>query len=552
MDDQEHSDMSRRDFLATSAAGGAAALASGVMATPAAATTGAGGPGRGGGTPADDDVAEATITQLQQSMTAGERTARSLAQEYLDRIERVDRAGPAVNSVLALNPEALDIAEALDRERQARGPRGPLHGIPILLKDNIDTGDGMATTAGSLALAGSRAAGDAAVAARLRAAGCVLLGKTNLSEWANFRSTRSTSGWSGVGRQTRNPYALDRNPCGSSSGSGAAVAASLCGAAIGTETDGSVVCPANANGIVGFKPTLGLVSRTGIIPIAHSQDTAGSMARTVTDAVAVLAAIAGADPRDGATAAAAGRMPADLTASLLLDGLRGARLGVARNYTGFHEKCDALLEDALQAMRGAGAEVLDIDLANKGEYGDAEYEVLLYEFKADLNAYLAGRPDLPAQSLAGLIDFNRNHASEEMPFFQQEIFEQAEEKGDLQEAAYLEALATSKRLSGPEGIDAALRDHKLDAIVAITGGPAWHTDLVTGDHGLGRCSSPAAVAGYPHITVPMGYVFGLPVNISFFAAAWSEATLIRLAYAFEQLTRHRQAPRYLPTVDLDS
>jgi amidase len=498
-------------------------------------------------------VEETTIHELQQSMASGERTARSLTEEYLERIETIDRAGPALNSVLALNPDALDIASALDRERQQRGPRGDLHGIPVLLKDNLETGDRMATTAGSLALAGSVAARDSFVAERLRGAGCVLLGKANLSEWANFRSSRSTSGWSGVGGQTRNPYALDRNPCGSSSGSGASVAASLCAAAIGTETDGSVVCPANANGIVGIKPTLGLVSRAGIVPLAHSQDTAGTMGRTVADAAAVLTAIAGVDSRDRATAAGAQHLPADFAAFLLKDGLQGARLGVARNYTGFHEKCDALLEEALTAMRGAGARIIDpIELPNRGDYGDEEYEVLLYEFKADLNSYLALRPDLQVRSLSDLIDFNQSHADEEMPYFQQEVFEEAQEKGDLTEAPYREALEKSKRLAGPEGIDAALKKDELDAIVAITGGPAWHTDLVTGDHGLGSCSQPAAVAGYPHITVPMGYVFGLPVNISFFSTAWSEPTLIRTAYAFEQLTQHRQAPRYLQTVNLDS
>jgi len=502
--------------------------------------------------PAGDDLEEASITQLQQSMTAGELTARALSEQYLDRIERVDRSGPAVNSVLALNPEALDIADALDRERQERGPRGALHGIPILLKDNIDTGDRMSTTAGSLALAYSRAAQDSAVAEKLRAAGCVLLGKANLSEWANFRSTRSTNGWSAVGGQTRNPYALDRNPGGSSSGSGAAVAASLCAAAIGTETDGSIVGPANANGIVGIKPTLGLVSRSGIVPLAHSQDTAGPMARSVADAVAVLVAIAGEDVRDGATAACAGHMPADLTTFLRKDGLRGARLGVARNYTGFHERCDALLEEALGAMCGAGAEIINaVKLPNKDDYSAAEGDVLRYELKDDLNAYLPGRPGLQVQCLADLIDFNRSHADEEMPFFQQEIFEQAQEKGDLNDSAYLQALARSKRLAGPEGIDVAIREHTLDAIVAITGGPAGYTDLVTGGHGIGGCSQPAAVAGYPHITVPMGSVFGLPVNISFFSTAWSEPTLIRLAFAFEQLTQHRLAPGYLPTVNMD-
>ena len=549
MNDQEHSELSRRDFITYGAAGVAATMTAGTLSTSAAGAENSGDAGARTG----DGVEEITILELQQSMASGERTARFLTEAYLERIEEIDSTGPALNSVLALNPDALDIASALDRERQERGPRGALHGIPVLLKDNLETGDRMATTAGSLALAGSVAARDSFVAERLRGAGCVLLGKANLSEWANFRSSRSTSGWSGVGGQTRNPYALDRNPCGSSSGSGASVAASLCAAAIGTETDGSVVCPANANGIVGIKPTLGLVSRAGIVPLAHSQDTAGTMGRTVADATAMLTAIAGADSRDDATAASAQHLPADFAAFLLQDGLQGARLGVARNYTGFHEKCEALLEDALAAMRSAGARVIDpIELPNRGDYGDAEYEVLLYEFKADLNNYLAQRPSVPVKSLANLIDFNRSLADAEMPYFQQEVFEEAQEKGALTEAPYQEALEKCKRLAGTEGIDAALKKDGLDAIVAITGGPAWLTDLVIGDHFLGGCSQPAAVAGYPHVTVPMGYVFGLPVNISFLSTAWSEPTLIRIAYAFEQLTQHRQAPRFLQTVNLNA
>ncbi len=549
MNDQEHSELSRRDFITYGAAGVAATMTAGTLSTSAAGAENSGDAGARTG----DGVEETTILELQQSMASGERTARFLTEAYLERIEEIDSTGPALNSVLALNPDALDIASALDRERQERGPRGALHGIPVLLKDNLETGDRMATTAGSLALAGSVAARDSFVAERLRGAGCVLLGKANLSEWANFRSSRSTSGWSGVGGQTRNPYALDRNPCGSSSGSGASVAASLCAAAIGTETDGSVVCPANANGIVGIKPTLGLVSRAGIVPLAHSQDTAGTMGRTVADATAMLTAIAGADSRDDATAASAQHLPADFAAFLLQDGLQGARLGVARNYTGFHEKCEALLEDALAAMRSAGARVIDpIELPNRGDYGDAEYEVLLYEFKADLNNYLAQRPSVQVKSLANLIDFNRSLADAEMPYFQQEVFEEAQEKGALTEAPYQEALEKCTRLAGTEGIDAALKKDGLDAIVAITGGPAWLTDLVIGDHFLGGCSQPAAVAGYPHVTVPMGYVFGLPVNISFLSTAWSEPTLIRIAYAFEQLTQHRQAPRFLQTVNLNA
>ena len=493
---------------------------------------------------------EATIEALQHAMAEGVRTAYSLTAEYLERIERIDRSGPAVNSLLALNPDVLDITAELDEERKEKGPRGPLHGIPILLKDNLDTGDRMATTAGSVALVGSLAARDAFVVEKLRSAGCVILGKTNLSEWANFRSSRSSSGWSGLGGQTRNPFVLDRNPCGSSSGSGAAVSASLCAGAIGTETDGSIVCPSNANGIVGIKPTLGLVSRSGIVPIAHSQDTAGPMARTVADAVALLTAIAGVDSRDEATAESAEQIPADYGAFLAEDGLKGARLGVARNYTRIHERCATLLEEALAAMRDAGAEIIDIELANRGRYGSEEFQVLLYEFKAGLNRYLAGRPDLPVRSLADLIAFNREHAAEEMPYFRQETFEAAQAKGELIAVEYTEALAKSKRLAGPEGIDVALEQDRLDAIVAITGGPAWKTDLIAGDRGLGGCAQPAAVAGYPHITVPMGFVFGLPVNVSFFSKAWSEPSLIRYAYAFEQLTQHRRGPRYLPTEEL--
>ncbi|HCV24511.1 MAG TPA: amidase [Candidatus Latescibacteria bacterium] len=498
----------------------------------------------------DGDVAAATVAQLQAGMETGSLTSVSITQAYLDRIDDVDRAGPSVNSVLMTNPEALDIAAQLDRERQEQGPRGPLHGVPILLKDNIDTGDRMVTSAGSLALA-SPAGADATVAARLRQAGCVLLGKTNLSEWANFRSTRSSSGWSGVGGQTKNPHVLNRNPCGSSSGSGAAVAAGLCAAAIGTETDGSIVCPSNANGIVGIKPTLGLVGRTGIVPIAHSQDTAGPMARTVADAAAILTALVGVDPADPITSGDGVQRHPDYTLFCAGGDLAGVRLGVARNYTGFHERADLLLTQALLALAELGAIVVDpAEIPHRGAYDDAEYEVLLYEFKSGLNAYLAGRPELETRTLADLIEFNLAHAETEMPLFRQEIFEKAQEKGDLTEAAYLEALETSKRLAGPDGIDTALQQHGVDALVAITGGPAWPTDPVTGDHFLGGCSSPAAVSGYPHITVPMGTIFGLPVNLSIFGAAFSEPILIRVAHAFEQATRLRAVPRYLPEVDL--
>lgn len=504
--------------------------------------------GRSMDTHFEGDISQATIAQLQGSMTTGQETALSLTQAYLQRIEEVDRHGPAVNSVLMTNPDAPRIAAQLDGERRERGPRGPLHGIPILLKDNIGTGDAMVTSAGSLALA-SPAGQDAFLAAELRKAGCVLLGKSNLSEWANFRSTRSSSGWSGVGGQTRNPHVLDRNPCGSSSGSGAAVAAGLCAAAIGTETDGSIVCPSNANGIVGIKPTLGLVSRSGVVPIAHSQDTAGPMARTVADAAAVLTALVAADTSDPITTGHIERH-ADYTAFCTGD-LSGLRLGIARNYTGFHERADALLTEALLALGELGATLVDpAEIPHRGAYDDDEYEVLLYEFKSDLNRYLASRPGLPVNTLEDLIEFNLAHADQEMPFFRQEIFEQAQSKGTLDDPAYREALARSKRLAGPEGIDAALAEHQVDALVAITGGPAWPTDPVTGDHFLGGCSSPAAVAGYPHITVPMGTIFGLPVNLSVFGAAFSEPLLLRIAHAFEGATQARVTPRFLPSVDL--
>jgi amidase len=500
-------------------------------------------------------------------MTANRLTARSLIETYLARIESIDRSGPRLNAVLELNPDALAIADALDAERRAQGPRGPLHGIPILLKGNIDTADRMQTTAGSLALAGSIAPQDAFLVQRLRAAGAVILGKANLSEWANFRSSRSTSGWSSQGGLTRNPYALDRSGCGSSTGSGVAVAADLCVAAVGTETDGSITCPAAINGIVGLKPTLGLVSRSGVIPIAHSQDTAGPMARSVTDAAILLGALAGADERDPATAAIGNRSSVsgdesavsgqgsgvtDYTQFLHKDGLRGARIGVARQYFDKHPQVDAVMEACLAAMRGLGAEVIDLAAPlPDDEIGEHEIELLLYEFKADLDAYLAGLgPDAPVKSMADVIAFNEAHVDQVMPYFGQERMLQAQAKGPLTEEAYLTALATSKRLAGAEGIDKALAAQQLDTIVAPTTGPAWPIDLVNGDHYGGSCTTPAAVAGYPHITVPAGFVFGLPVGISFFAGAWSEPALLRLAYAFEQATQARRAPQFLATVEL--
>jgi amidase len=505
------------------------------------------------------ELEEATVADLQASMTAGRTTSRALAEAYLARIEALDRAagGPRLRSVLEINPDALALADALDAERRAKGPRGPLHGIPVLIKDNIDTADRMTTTAGSLALEGSVPAQDATVAARLRAAGALLLGKTNLSEWANFRSTNSSSGWSGRGGQCRNPYALDRSPSGSSSGSGAAVAASLAAVAVGTETDGSIVSPSGACGLVGIKPTLGLVSRAGIIPIAHSQDTAGPMARTVADAAALLTAIAGDDPRDPETRNGRGKT-GDYTRFLDPDGLRGARLGVARKpFFGRHPGVDKVMDEALAALKAAGAELVDpADIPHVGEYDDSEYEVLLYEFKADLNAYLqglgpasgdgGGRP----RTLKELIAWNERHSDREMPYFGQEIFVAAEAKGPLTDEAYRKALEKNRKLARTEGIEAVLKQHRLDAVIAPTNGPAWLVDLVNGDSYSGGSSSPAAVAGTPAVTVPAGFFRGLPVGLTFMGGMWSEGTLIKLAYAFERATKARRAPRYLPSADL--
>jgi len=537
--------MDRREFLRTAELVGALAIA-----TPAVSKTRRPSTAR---VPAFE-LEEISIAELQKGMQAGRFTARSLTEKYLERIRQIDQHGPAVNAVIEINPDALGIAAALDKERREKGARGPLDGIPVLIKDNVGTHDRMMTTAGSLALAGSIPAHDSFVGQKLREAGAVILGKTNLSEWANFRSSHSTSGWSGRGGLTRNPYALDRNPCGSSSGSGVAVAANLCAVAVGTETDGSIVCPASANGIVGIKPTLGLVSRAGIVPIAHSQDTAGPMARTVADAALLLGALAGADLADSATAAPQGKAERDYTRFLDPRGLRGARLGVMRAFFGFDEHVDALMNQALEAMKHEGAELIDpAEFPTKEHVDDSELVVLLYEFKADLDAYLAALgPEAPVHSLQEAIEFNERHRDREMPYFGQDTFVKAQAKGPLTSKEYLDALEKIQRLTRQEGIDALMEKNRLDALVAPTGGPAWVTDLVNGDHGSGGCSTPAAVAGYPHITVPAGFVFGLPVGLSFFGRAWSEPVLVRLAYAFEQATRLRKPPRLLPTADLKS
>lgn len=489
---------------------------------------------------------EATILQLQKAANRGETSAEVLCQAYLERIATLD---PFLRSVVETNPEALAVARELDRERREKGPRGPFHGIPVLLKDNIATGPTMETTAGSLALLGHRPPRDAFLVAKLRQAGAIILGKTNLSEWANFRSTRSSSGWSGRGGQCANPYVLDRNPCGSSSGTGAAISANLAVVGVGTETDGSVVCPSNACGLVGVKPTLGLVSRSGIVPIAASQDTAGPMARTVTDAAILLAAMAGPDPEDPATAAAPKQV--DFLPFLRPDALRGARLGVARaKVTGYHPQVDKAYEQALAALREAGAVLVDpADIPHLGEYDEAEFEVLLYEFKWQLVAYLQKwAPSCPYRTLTDLIGFNREHAQEEMPFFGQEIFEMAEKKGPLSDRAYRKAKATCLKLARRQGLDAVFSKLKLDALLAPTGGPAWVTDLVNGDHYLGGSSTPAAVSGYPSVTVPMAFIHGLPVGLTFIGKPWQEGQLLGLAFAFEQATKVRKPPRFLPTL----
>ncbi len=506
--------------------------------------------------PAEQDfaLAEATVAQLQEGMQSGRLTARSIAEQYLARMDQVDRQGPAIGAVIERNPDALRIADALDAERKAKGPRGPLHGIPVLIKDNVSTADRMQTTAGSLALVGSMVPRDAFIVARLRAAGAVILGKTNLSEWANFRSSHSTSGWSGRGGQTRNPYALDRTPSGSSSGSAAAAAANLAALTIGTETDGSILSPSSCNSCVGIKPTIGLVSRAGIVPISHNQDTAGPIVRTVRDAAVLLTVLAGIDPRDKATAASRGKASPDYTAFLSETGLRGKRIGIARShFFGYSYVTDAIVNGAIDAMKQLGAEIVDpADIVTAGKYDDDEQEVLLYDFKADLNAYLAELgAGAPVRTLADIIAFNTAHQDAEMPYFRQELMVQAQAKGPLTSPKYVAALARCHQLARAEGIDHTMTLHKLDAIVAPTGGPPSMIDLVDGDGGGGGSSTtPTAVAGYPAVTVPAGYAFGLPVGVSFMGRPFSEGKLLAMAYAFEQATKVRRPPEFRPTVVL--
>lgn len=535
--------ISRRDALKSGLAGTAVAALSAARVAAATVT-------------ADSDAAvkpfaldEVTIGSLQEKIKSGELTAQSLTHAYLDRISKIDKSGPSLNSVIEINPDAETIAADLDKEYKAKGARGPLHGIPVLIKDNIDTADRMQTTAGSLALVGSKPAEDSGVARRLREAGAVILGKTNLSEWANIRSSHSTSGWSGRGGLTKNPYALDRNACGSSSGSGAATSANLCVVAVGSETDGSIVCPSSANGIVGIKPTLGLISRAGIIPIAHSQDTAGPMARNVRDAAILLGALAGTDARDKATADSSGKASKDYTQFLDPNGLKGARLGIARKYFGFSDAVDSLMNHLIDEMKQAGAVIVDpADLETHGKFDETELLVLLYELKADLNAYLAQRPGSQVKTLADVIAFNDKNREKEMQYFGQDLLIKAQEKGPLTDKAYAVALAANHELSRQKGIDAVMAKFKLDALVAPTGGPAWLTDLVNGDHAAGGSSNAAAVAGYPNINVPAGFIFGLPVGISFFGRAWSEPTLLKIASGFEELVKARKKPEFLAEI----
>ena len=551
--------ISRRTLLRLTAAVGPVFLGLGSLSTVQAQT-----PAHvvafqtGGGVEA---LEEATIADLQAAMETGTLTARGVLEQYLERIETIDRRGPTLNSIIEVNPDARQIADALDAERAQGGPRGPLHGIPILLKDNIDTADGTRTAAGSLALVDSQVQQDATVAARLRSAGALLLGKAGLSEWANFRSTRSSSGWSGRGRQVNNPYVLDHNPCGSSSGSVAAVSANLAAAALGSETDGSIVCPSSVCGVVGIKPTVGLTSRAGVIPISHTQDTVGPHGRTVADAAAVLGALTGVDPRDDATGASEGRSFTDYTQFLQADGLRGAHIGVVRKFrAGISEHTDAIVDAAIEQMRAAGAVIEEVEIPGEAEIRDpaklpgagsdsSETIVLQYDFKADIKKYLDTRPDAQVRDLADLIQFNLEHADQEMPYFGQERFIQSQARGPLTDELYQKALELNQTFA--RGFARFMIDGGFDALVAATRGPSWPTDLINGDHGLVSSSQPAAVSGFPLVTVPAGYAFGeLPVGITFMGPAWSEPALIRLAYSFEQLNPVRKPPRFLPSLDL--
>jgi amidase len=525
-------------------------LQSGVLAAAIGAAPALAAPERSNVRPFELD--EATIADLQRGMKSGAFTARSLTEKYLARMDEIDKHGPAINAIIERNPDALAIAGSLDKERKERGPRGPVHGIPVLIKDNIGTHDRMMTTAGSLALLHSIPPKDAFVVRRLREAGAVILGKTNLSEWADVRSRYSTSGWSARGGLTRNPYVLDRSPSGSSAGSGAAVAANLAAVALGSETDGSVVCPSSANGVVGIKPTVGLISRSGVVPISHSQDTVGPMARTVQDAAILLGALASIDPEDKVTAESRGRSFADYTQFLNPAGLKGARIGVAHNLFDGGPAVEGLLRNAVDAMKHAGAEMIDpADLGTVGQFEAAEQIVLLYELKAGMNAYLASLgPAAPVHSLKEIIEFNERNWKLEMPYFAQDRFLKAQSYGPLTSPEYLEAIEKAHRLTRGEGIDGLIEKFRLDAIVAPTAGPAWVTDLINGDHDSGKSSRPAAVSGYPNISVPAGFIFGLPVGISFFGKAYSEPTLIKLAYAFEQATRERKPPGFRPVADI--
>ena len=554
-DPRKRSKLDRRDFVKLGGMGAAAAASMGASAcTPPRSgrdrTVSSGGDAWW--VDQSFELEETTFVELSEALATGERSSVEITQLYLDRIAALDRAGPRLRSIIETNPEALDVARRLDEERAEGSVRGPLHGVPIVVKDNIDTADRMTTTAGSYALEGHIAAQDSGVATKLRAAGAIILAKANLSEWANIRSTRSSSGWSGRGGQCANAYAVDRNPCGSSSGSGASVSANFCAGAIGTETNGSVVCPASLNGVVGLKPTVGLVSRAGIIPISHTQDTAGPMTRSVADAAALLSALAGPDPRDPMSAPSARFAGVDYTSFLDRDGLRGARIGIERSHFGNHPRVDDLMEDAIRAMSAAGATIVDNTIIEtRRSFGGPSYQVLLYELKADLAAYLemSGQPNGMA-TLADIIAFNEANADREMPYFGQEIFYEADAKGDLTSRDYLQALEAAGILSREEGIDMVMEAHDLDAIVAPTTTPAWKIDLATDDGSSHGSSSSAAVAGYPSITVPNGYVHGLPVGILFFGRQWSEGLLLRVAYGYEQTTQHRRAARMVPSLDL--